>query len=224
MQREAISVANRPLSACCTEARVIFIGFYGALLLLALCIAGIWVGAKRVKDRRRMEDLADLVDRLDRRIAVLESGRLQAGETAFARSSPAASTLRAVGVAPVLGHEVEHIDLGHSAERIQTEAHLRHLGLVGDLIGIPVEVFQAEYRKDQELEADRYGTTLAVGAAYSPAGIFQLLAGFQRLEGAEAGLPPKPGVSCRGGRAAFPGNAAGLLCLPSACPPTIGTD
>ena len=34
-------------------------------------------------------------------------------------------------LAGVLGHEVEHIDLRHCAERAQTEAHLRDLGTIG---------------------------------------------------------------------------------------------
>ncbi len=85
-------------------------------------------------------------------------------------------------LAAVLGHEVEHIDLRHCAERIETEANLRHLGLAGDLLSLPVNVFTAGYSKDQELEADRYGTALAVDAGYSPEGILQLLDTFVHLE------------------------------------------
>lgn len=82
-------------------------------------------------------------------------------------------------LAAVLGHEIEHVDLRHCAERAQTEAELRNLG---PLVGIPFEVFMAGYSKDQELEADRDGTTLAVQAGYSPAGILQLFDEFQKLE------------------------------------------
>lgn len=85
-------------------------------------------------------------------------------------------------LAAVLGHEVEHIDLRHCAERTQTEAHLRHLGVVGEFVGLPVEVFEAGYSKEQELEADRDGTTLAVEAGYSPIGILQLFGEFEKLE------------------------------------------
>jgi beta-barrel assembly-enhancing protease len=85
-------------------------------------------------------------------------------------------------LAAVLGHEIEHIDLRHCAERVQTERQLRHLGPIGDLIGLPVELFTAGYSKDQELEADRYGTALAVADHYSPAGILQLFKEFGRLE------------------------------------------
>ncbi len=94
-------------------------------------------------------------------------------------------------LAAVLGHEVEHIDLRHCAERVQTEAHLRNLGPLGDLLGLPVEIFLAGYSKDQELEADRYGTALAVEAGYSPMGILDLLAEFQRLESTANSHPPR---------------------------------
>lgn len=85
-------------------------------------------------------------------------------------------------LAAVLGHEIEHIDLRHCAERAQTEAELRNLGPVGALAGLPIEVFMAGYSKDLELEADRDGTTLAVQAGYSPAGILQLFNEFEKLE------------------------------------------
>jgi predicted Zn-dependent protease len=85
-------------------------------------------------------------------------------------------------LAAVLGHEVEHIDLRHCADRVQTEARLRNLGLAGALLSIPVGVFVAGYSKEQEMEADRDGTTLAVEALYSPLGILQLFAEFEELE------------------------------------------
>jgi beta-barrel assembly-enhancing protease len=89
-------------------------------------------------------------------------------------------------LAAVLGHEVEHIDLRHCSERMQTEAHLRNLGALGDLVGLPVEVFLAGYSKEQEMEADRDGTTLAVKAGYSPLGILQLFGEFKKLEEARS--------------------------------------
>ena len=99
-------------------------------------------------------------------------------------------------LAAVLGHEVEHIDLGHCAERVQTEAHLRHLGTLGGIASLPVGVFTAGYSKQQELEADRYGTALATAAGYSPLGILQLLSEFESLEHQAhdaSGLPASPG-------------------------------
>jgi beta-barrel assembly-enhancing protease len=95
-------------------------------------------------------------------------------------------------LAAVLGHEVEHIDLRHCAERMQTEAHLRNLGALGDLVGLPVEVFLAGYSKEQEMEADRDGTTLAVKASYSPLGIVQLFGEFAKLEKKGGDADDKP--------------------------------
>jgi len=92
----------------------------------------------------------------------------------------------------VLGHEVEHIDLRHCAERAQTEAHLRNLGPIGDLVGLPVEVFLAGYSKEQEMEADRDGTALAAMAGYSPLGILQLFGVFKKLEQKEDSAPGTP--------------------------------
>lgn len=63
-------------------------------------------------------------------------------------------------LANVLGHEVEHADLSHCVERVQIEAKLRrlNLGIIGAIASIPVEIFEAGYSKEQELEADREGT------------------------------------------------------------------
>ena len=82
----------------------------------------------------------------------------------------------------VLGHEIEHIDHYHCAERAQQEQALRHIPL-GELVAIPVMVFEAGYSKDQELEADREGTRLAVEAGYSAGGAVRLFEAFDRLYG-----------------------------------------
>ena len=103
-------------------------------------------------------------------------------------------------LAAVLGHEVEHVDLRHCAGRVQTEGHLRDLGTIGDLLSLPVGVFIAGYSKEQELEADRYGTALAVASNYSPDGILQLLDDFGRLE--------REGVKNAGGATTPVGEAA----------------
>jgi predicted Zn-dependent protease len=83
----------------------------------------------------------------------------------------------------VLAHEVEHIDHYHCAERVQVEAQLRHLqlGIVGALVQIPLEVWEAGYNKDEELEADREGMRVAVLANYSPYGAVKLLERFSKL-------------------------------------------
>jgi predicted Zn-dependent protease len=83
-------------------------------------------------------------------------------------------------LAAVLGHEIEHIDHYHCAERVQTEQRLRRIPL-GSLMGIPVALFEAGYSKDQELQADAEGTKLAVWAGYSPLGAVRMFETFDRL-------------------------------------------
>jgi predicted Zn-dependent protease len=83
-------------------------------------------------------------------------------------------------LAAVLGHEVEHVDHYHCNERVAIEARLRHLPLSG-LVALPIELFQAGYSKEQELEADRDGTALAVMAGYSPQGAVHMFEAFDRL-------------------------------------------
>ena len=83
-------------------------------------------------------------------------------------------------LANVLGHEVEHIDHYHCAERVQTQAAVHKLPLDA-LVMIPVAVFEEGYSKTQELEADREGTRLAVKADYSPLGAVRLFQTFDQL-------------------------------------------
>jgi predicted Zn-dependent protease len=83
-------------------------------------------------------------------------------------------------LASTLGHEVEHVDNYHCAERVQVEAQLRKIPL-GELFALPVELFMAGYSKEQELEADRDGTQLAVMAGYSPQGAVHLFEQFEKL-------------------------------------------
>ena len=83
-------------------------------------------------------------------------------------------------LANVIGHEIEHVDHYHCAERAQQEEALRKIPL-GGLVAIPIAVFEAGYSKDQELEADREGTRLAVEAGYSPNGAIRMFEAFERL-------------------------------------------
>lgn len=83
-------------------------------------------------------------------------------------------------LAAVLGHEIEHIDHYDCAERVQQEQALHKLPL-GGLVAIPIAVFEAGYSKDQELQADRDGTRLAVYAGYSAAGALRMFETFARL-------------------------------------------
>jgi predicted Zn-dependent protease len=86
-------------------------------------------------------------------------------------------------LAAVIGHEVEHIDHYHCAERVQIEARLRNLqlGIVGAILQIPLQVWEAGYNKDEELEADREGMRLAVLGGYSPYGAVTMFERFSKL-------------------------------------------
>ncbi|HWR15302.1 MAG TPA: M48 family metalloprotease [Terriglobales bacterium] len=83
-------------------------------------------------------------------------------------------------LASILGHELEHIDRYHAMDRMQVEARLRHLGVFRVIAQVPIALFQAGYSKEQELEADREGTRLAVMAGYSATGAVRILEAFQR--------------------------------------------
>lgn len=87
-------------------------------------------------------------------------------------------------LACVLGHEIEHIDHFHSAERVQIEAQLKRLDLdaIAALAQIPIGIWQAGYSKDQEFEADREGLRLAAAAGYSPQGAVDLFERFIELQ------------------------------------------
>jgi predicted Zn-dependent protease len=86
-------------------------------------------------------------------------------------------------LAAVIGHEIEHIDHYHCAERVQIEARLRNLQLriVGAILQIPLQVWEAGYNKDEELEADREGMRLAVLSGYSPFGAVTMFERFSKL-------------------------------------------
>jgi predicted Zn-dependent protease len=86
-------------------------------------------------------------------------------------------------LASILGHEVEHIDHYHCIERVQIEAKLKNLNLeiVGQLLQIPLEFWQAGYHKDEEFEADREGVRLAVTSGYSPYGAVTLFTRLAKL-------------------------------------------
>jgi len=83
-------------------------------------------------------------------------------------------------LANVLAHEIEHIDHYHCVERMQIEANLKNLNLevVGALLQIPLDLWEAGYHKDEEFEADREGMYLAVQSGYSPYGAVNL---YERL-------------------------------------------
>jgi len=83
----------------------------------------------------------------------------------------------------IAGHEIEHIDHYHCVERVQIEAQFRKLklGIVGELVQIPLQAWEVGYSKDEELEADREGLHLAVLGGYSPYGAMTLFQSFNEL-------------------------------------------
>jgi beta-barrel assembly-enhancing protease len=86
-------------------------------------------------------------------------------------------------LANVLGHEIEHIDHYHCVERVQLEAKLKNLNLdvLGALLQIPLDFWEAGYHKDEEFEADREGMYLAVRSGYSPYGAVAMFERFAKL-------------------------------------------
>ena len=94
-------------------------------------------------------------------------------------------------LANILGHEVEHIDRRHCAERIQLEGRRHNLPL-GELFRLPIEVFEAGYSKTQELEADRDGTALAVMSGYSPQGAIRMFEALEKLYQEQTGSAKNP--------------------------------
>jgi predicted Zn-dependent protease len=86
-------------------------------------------------------------------------------------------------LANVVGHEIEHIDHYHCVERVQLEAKLKNLNLdvLGALLQIPLDFWQAGYHKDEEFEADREGMALAVRPGYSPYGAVDMFKRFAKL-------------------------------------------
>jgi predicted Zn-dependent protease len=86
-------------------------------------------------------------------------------------------------LANVLGHEIEHIDHYHCVERVQLEAKLKDLNLdvLGALLQIPLDFWEAGYHKDEEFEADREGVYLSVQSGYSPYGAVDMFERFAKL-------------------------------------------
>jgi predicted Zn-dependent protease len=86
-------------------------------------------------------------------------------------------------LANLLAHEIEHIDHYHCVERVQIQAQLKHLDLdvLGEVLQFPMQLWQAGYEKDEELEADREGMFLAFRDGYSPYGAIQLFERFAKL-------------------------------------------
>lgn len=89
-------------------------------------------------------------------------------------------------LASVLGHEISHVDLRHSVERVQYQERfgrhgLQPMGSIADLLRSPLV---AGYAKYQEEEADLNGLRMAAAAGYDPAAGADLMARMARDAGA----------------------------------------
>lgn len=93
-------------------------------------------------------------------------------------------------LAVVLGHEIEHIDLGQCAQRVIDEMQKNHL-TPAQFDQLSIDVFGGPYGKDGELAADREGVKLAVAAGYSPHAAVELLQMFQFLSRDAKPAPPR---------------------------------
>jgi predicted Zn-dependent protease len=77
-------------------------------------------------------------------------------------------------LAAVLGHEIEHVDLGHCRDRLVQEMSTRHLS-AAEFENLEVAPFLASYGHDREFAADREGVRLSMAAGYSVNAAVRLL-------------------------------------------------
>jgi beta-barrel assembly-enhancing protease len=98
-------------------------------------------------------------------------------------------------LAVVLGHEIEHIDLGQCAKRVVESMQKDHL-TPSQFDKLSIDDFGGPYGKDGELAADREGLKLAAAVGYSPKAAIELLQMFQYLSrDAKPSLPRKDSPS-----------------------------
>jgi beta-barrel assembly-enhancing protease len=69
-------------------------------------------------------------------------------------------------LAVVLGHEIEHIDLGQCRDRLAQEMAKEHLQIKG-IKALQLDPFLGSYGHDREFAADYAGVKLAAAAGYS---------------------------------------------------------
>jgi predicted Zn-dependent protease len=93
-------------------------------------------------------------------------------------------------LAVVLGHEIEHIDLGQCAQRVIDAMQKDHL-TPAQFDKLSIDDFGNPYGKAGELAADREGVKLAVAAGYSPQAAVELLEVFQFLSRDAKPAPPR---------------------------------
>ena len=99
-------------------------------------------------------------------------------------------------IAGVLGHEIGHVRLGHYSKGVQVSVGaavgktvaknvLGHFfGSIGQAIGsigvdVAANLAEAGFSREQEVEADDYGTALLVKAGYPSDGLYRAMKAFQ---------------------------------------------
>ena len=98
-------------------------------------------------------------------------------------------------IAGVLGHEIGHVRLNHYSKGVNRavgtavgKAAARSLlgqffGGIGQIIGnigvsVAADLAESGFSREQEIEADDYGTELLVKAGYSPDGLYRAMKSF----------------------------------------------
>lgn len=94
-------------------------------------------------------------------------------------------------LAGVLGHELGHVVLRHSAQSLAAnlKAHALVWGIrrllgqtLADWVGGAAALLNLKYSRDHELEADRFGFQLACAAGYDTQGLIQVLRLLQGMQ------------------------------------------
>lgn len=80
-------------------------------------------------------------------------------------------------LAAVLGHEIEHVDLGQCRDRLVQEMSAGHIS-AADLSRLELPPFLSSYGHDREFAADREGVRLSIEAGYSADAAVRLLQTF----------------------------------------------
>ncbi len=93
-------------------------------------------------------------------------------------------------VAWVLGHEITHVALQHSAKRIEREMGVAAIaqallgkGSAAQVANVVSSLMFQDYGRDKELQADQYGLLYAARAGYDPTAALAVLKVFQSLGG-----------------------------------------
>ena len=89
-------------------------------------------------------------------------------------------------VAGVLGHEIGHVKLGHYKKGVKRsigwsilDGALSAVGTVGQLVGaVGMNLAESGFSRQQEVEADDYGTVLLKKAGYDPRGLYRAMKAF----------------------------------------------